>query len=109
MRALLFLYHEVLEKKIGLIQGAVRAKRSKRLPVVLTKEEVRRLLSCLSGTPWLMTMLLYGAGLRLMECCRLRVKDLDIPRNQTKKTFDEGWALWPYPTRLSASIQTPAR
>lgn len=82
LNALLFLYHEVLEKKIGLIQGVVRAKRSKRLPVVLTKEEVRRLLSCLSGTPWLMTMLLYGAGLRLMECCRLRVKDIDVPRNQ---------------------------
>jgi site-specific recombinase XerD len=82
LNALLFLYHEVLEKKIGLIQGVVRAKRAKRLPVVLTKDEVRRLLGCLSGTPWLMTMLLYGAGLRLMECCRLRVKDIDVPRNQ---------------------------
>lgn len=74
--------HEVLEKKIGLVQGIVRARRGKRLPVVLTKEEVRRLLGCLSGTPWLMAMLLYGAGLRLMECCRLRVKDLDLSRNQ---------------------------
>ncbi|MEX5281950.1 integron integrase [Nitrospira tepida] len=82
LHALLFLYHEVLEKEIGLIQGVVRAKRGKRLPVVLTKEEVRRLLGCLSGTPWLMAMLLYGGGLRLMECCRLRVKDLDLSRNQ---------------------------
>ncbi|HXF92392.1 MAG TPA: integron integrase [Nitrospiraceae bacterium] len=82
LNALLFLYHEVLEKRIGLIQGVVRAKRPKRLPVVLTKEEVRRLLVCLSGTPWLMAMFLYGAGLRLMECCRLRVKDLDLSRNQ---------------------------
>jgi hypothetical protein len=79
---LLFLYHEVLEKKISLIQGVVRAKRPSRLPVVLTKEEVKRLLSCLRGTPWLMGMLLYGAGLRLMECCRLRVKDIDFSRNQ---------------------------
>ena len=72
LNALLFLYHEVLDKKIGLIQGVVRAKRPSRLPVVLTKEDVQRLLNSISGTPWLMAMLLYGAGLRLMECCRLR-------------------------------------
>lgn len=82
LNAPLFLYREVFEKKIGLIQGVVRAKRGKRLPAVLTKEEVRRLLDCLSGAPWLMAMLLYGAGLRLMECCRLRVKDLDLTRHQ---------------------------
>jgi integron integrase len=82
LNALLFLYHEVLDKKIGLIQGVVRAKRPSRLPVVLTKEEVQRLLNSISGTPWLMAMLLYGAGLRLMECCRLRVKDIDFSRNQ---------------------------
>jgi integron integrase len=82
LSALLFLYHEILEKKIGLIQGIVQAKRAKRLPVVLTKEEVKRLLGCLSDRPWLMAMLLYGGGLRLMECCRLRVKDLDLPRSQ---------------------------
>jgi integron integrase len=82
LNALLFLYNEVLDKKIGLIQGIVRAKRSRRLPVVLTKEEVKRVLSGISGTPWLMAMLLYGAGLRLMECCRLRVKDIDFSKNQ---------------------------
>jgi len=82
LNALLFLYHKVLEKKIGLIQGVVRAKRPRRLPVVLTKEEVKRVLSCMTGTPWLMALLLYGAGLRLMECCRLRVKDVDFSRNQ---------------------------
>jgi integron integrase len=82
LNALLFLYNEVMEKKIGLIQGVVRAKRPIRLPVVLTKDEVKRLLNCMSGTPWLMAMLLYGAGLRLMECCRLRVKDIDFSRNQ---------------------------
>jgi integron integrase len=81
LNALLFLYHEVLEKKIGLIQGVVRAKRAKQLPVVLTREEVRCLLGGLSGVPWLMAMLLYGGGLRLMECCRLRVKDLHLPRH----------------------------
>ncbi len=82
LNALLFLYREVLERQIGLIQRVVRAKRPRRLPVILTKEEVKRLLGCLRGTPWLMGMLLYGAGLRLMECCRLRVKDIDFSRNQ---------------------------
>ena len=82
LNALLFLYNEVLEQKVGFIQGVVRAKRPSRLPVVLTKEEVQRMLNCITGTPWLMAMLLYGAGLRLMECCRLRIKDIDFSRNQ---------------------------
>lgn len=82
LNALLFLYNKVLEKKIGLIQGVVRANRPRRLPVVLTKEEVKKVLGSLTGTPWLMAALLYGAGLRLMECCRLRVKDIDFSRNQ---------------------------
>ena len=60
----------------------VRANRPRRLPVVLTKEEVKKVLGSLTGTPWLMAALLYGAGLRLMECCRLRVKDIDFSRNQ---------------------------
>jgi integron integrase len=82
LNALLFLYKEVLEKKIGLIQGVVRANRPKRLPVVLTIEEVKRILDCLESTPWLMAVLLYGAGLRLLECCHLRIKDIDFSRNQ---------------------------
>jgi integron integrase len=82
LNALLFLYNEVLEQKVGFIQGVVRAKRPSRLPVVLTREEVQRVLECINGTPWLMVMLLFGAGLRLMECCRLRVKDIDFSRNQ---------------------------
>ncbi len=82
LNALLFLYHQVLEKKIGLVQGVVRAKKPIRLPVVLTKEEVKCLLVGMNGIPWMMAMLLYGAGLRLMECCRLRAKDIDFARNQ---------------------------
>jgi site-specific recombinase XerD len=66
--AILFLYNEVLSKKIGLIDGVVRAKRPQRLPVVLTKDEVKRVLDRMSGAPHLMGLLLYGAGLRLMEC-----------------------------------------
>ena len=82
LNALLFLYREVLRKEIGYVNGVIRAKKPRRLPVVLTKEEVKAVLSRLSGTTWLMTMLLYGAGLRLLECCRLRVKDIDFSRNQ---------------------------
>ncbi|WHZ23303.1 MAG: Integron integrase IntIPac [Nitrospira sp.] len=82
LNALLFLYREVLGNAIGYVNGVVRAKKPRRLPVVLTREEVKRVLSGLSGTPWLMAMLLYGAGLRLLECCRLRVKDIDFSQSQ---------------------------
>jgi len=82
LNGLLFLYRDVLRKEIGYVDGVVRAKRPKRLPVVLTKEEVGLLLGRMDGTPALMAMLLYGVGLRLMDCCRLRVKDLDFSQNQ---------------------------
>lgn len=82
LNALLFLYQVVLGKKIGLIEGVVRAKRPVRLPVVLSREEVRAILGLMNGTPRLMAMLLYGAGLRLLECCQLRIKDLDFHQNQ---------------------------
>ncbi len=82
LNALLFLYHEVLSKQIGLIDGIVRAKRPQRLPVVLTKDEVKKVIDHITGVPRLMAILLYGAGLRLMECCRLRVKDIDFSRNE---------------------------
>jgi integron integrase len=80
--ALLFLFEHVVGRKLTLIEGVVRAKRTERLPVVLSKDEVRRVLSHIKGVPRLMAMLLYGSGLRLMECCRLRVKDLDWEQNQ---------------------------
>lgn len=82
LNALLFLSHEVLNKKIGLVGGVVRAKRPQRVPVVLTKEEVKNIIDHMTGVPRLMALLLYGAGLRLMECCRLRVKDIDMNRNE---------------------------
>ena len=82
LNAILFLYHGVLGRDIGYVKGVVRAKKSHRLPVVLTREEIKALVSQLDGTDWLMAMLLYGAGLRLMECCRLRVKDIDFSQNQ---------------------------
>ena len=70
LNALLFLYREIVKKDIGYVNGVVRAKRPHRLPVVLTRQEVRSILGCLNGADWIMAMLLYGAGLRLMECLR---------------------------------------
>jgi integron integrase len=78
LSALLFLYKEVLKQEIGWLQGVERAKRPSRLPVVLTRDEVRKIFSRLHGTHRLMAGLLYGSGLRLMECVRLRIKDVDL-------------------------------
>jgi integrase len=64
------------------VNGVVRAKKAPRLPVVLTRGEIHALLSYLNGSEKIMATLLYGAGLRLMECCRLRVKDIDLSQNQ---------------------------
>src|SRR5437899_9305531 len=82
LAALLFLYREVLKKDLPWLDDLVRAKGPTRLPVVLTRDEVRAILSRIHGAPCLMTTLLYGSGLRLLECCRLRVKDVDRARNQ---------------------------
>jgi integron integrase len=82
LNAILFLYREVLRKEIGYIDGVIRAKRPHRLPVVLTRQEVKSILSVLDHSDWLMVVLLYGAGLRLMECLQLRVKDIDFTSNQ---------------------------
>jgi integron integrase len=79
MNALVFLYGEVLRQPLGDID-AIRAKRSKRLPAVFTRQEVTRVLDQLKDDPWLMASLLYGAGLRLSEVLKLRVKDLDFDR-----------------------------
>jgi integron integrase len=78
--ALLFLYREVLRSDVDWIEGITPARRPTRLPVVLTRREVGAVLDQLTGVSWLMASLLYGAGLRLMECCRLRVKDMDFER-----------------------------
>jgi integron integrase len=80
--ALLFLYQKVLQVDPGRIAGVIRAHRPRRLPVVLTRDEVRRVLIELEGTYRLIAQLLYGSGLRLLECLRLRVKDLDFARGE---------------------------
>jgi integron integrase len=82
LNAVLFLYRQVLRKDIGYVNGVVRATRPKRLPTVLTRQEVRSIFANLDGSEWIMAMLLYGAGLRLMECLRLRVKDVDFSSNE---------------------------
>jgi len=82
LSALLFLYREVLGVTLPWLDDLVRARRSQRLPVVLSREEVAAVLAQMAGPTRLMATLLYGAGLRLMECCRLRVKDLDFQRQQ---------------------------
>ena len=74
LSALLFLYREVLELDVPWLDGRVRAKRPERLPVVLTREEVRAVMQRLDGVPRMMAYLLYGAGLRVLECCRLRAR-----------------------------------
>ena len=80
--ALLFLYREVLRQELPWIDNVDRVKRPAKLPVVLTQDEVRALLSKMSGTVGLMAQLLYGCGLRLMECVQLRIKDIDFGYRQ---------------------------
>lgn len=82
LSALLFLYGTVLEQPLGNLKETVRARRPQRLPVVLSRAEVQRLLDVMEGTLGLIARLLYGTGLRLMEGLRLRVKDLDFDRGQ---------------------------
>jgi integrase len=80
--ALLFLYREVLNKPLEGPINSLRAKRPKRLPTVLTREETFKIIQCMSGVYQLMTKLLYGSGLRLSECVELRVKDVDFAQCQ---------------------------
>ncbi|MBU0928279.1 MAG: integron integrase [Spirochaetes bacterium] len=81
LAAILFLYRQVLNIEVGDLEEIIRAKRPIRLPVVMTRDEVRAVLSCMSGENKLMAMLLYGTGLRLNECICLRVQDIDFNRN----------------------------
>ncbi len=105
LNALLFLYREVLHQELGQLGEVERAKRPERLPVVLTRAEVERLLAGMAGTFQLMAKLLYGTGLRLMECVRLRVKDVDFERNQV--TVREGKGFKDRVTMLPESLKGP--
>ena len=82
LNAIVFLYKHVLQMELGDFGHKKRGKRPERLPTVMTKAEVSRILAAMSGTYGLMAKLIYGCGLRLMECVRLRVKDIEFERNQ---------------------------
>jgi len=82
LSALLFLYRHVIGREVGELTDLIRARKPKRLPVVLTRDEVKAVLGELDGDKRLMASLMYGAGLRLMECLRLRVLDLELTRGE---------------------------
>lgn len=107
LNALVFLFDQVLQQPLGDLKGFARAKRPKRLPVVLSKPEVERLLNQLQGKHRLMASLLYGAGLRLMECVRLRIKDVDFDYNQITVRDGKGQKdrVVPLPKRLIPALQ----
>ena len=90
LAALLFLYQEVLGRRLDWVDGVVHAKRPFRLPVVLTPGEVRAVLGRMRGPFWLVAMLLYGSGLRLLEALGLRVKDLDFERHEIRLRGGKG-------------------
>ena len=103
--ALLFLYREVLAIELPWLDNVTQAKMPQRLPVVLTASEVKSVLNRLDGTLWLMASLLYGGGLRLMECVRLRVKDVDFEMRQV--TVREGKGFKDRVTMLPESSIAP--
>ncbi len=105
LSALLILNREVLALPIGWVDDIERAKKPKRLPVVFTREEARVVLGHLREEAWLMASLLYGSGLRLMECVRLRVKDFDLARLQI--TVRDGKGGKDRFTVLPASLAEP--
>jgi integron integrase len=80
--ALLFLYRKVIDREVGQLGEVVRARKPKRLPVVMSRAEVKALLANIHGDRWLMVSLLYGAGLRLMECLQLRVQNIDFEKRE---------------------------
>jgi integrase len=82
LSAILFLYRDVLDLDLPWLQNVVRAKKPHHVPVVLSRAEVGAVLSRMTGTPAVMAALLYGSGLRLLECCRLRVQDIDLQRHE---------------------------
>ena len=105
LSALLFLYREVLEMEVPWLDKVVRAKRPRHMPVVLTKREVKEVLDQMSGVYKLMAGLLYGSGMRLMECVRLRVKDVDFERGEI--LIRDGKGAKDRVTMLPASVIEP--
>ncbi|MBC8030181.1 MAG: integron integrase [Pyrinomonadaceae bacterium] len=107
LAALLFLYRDVLKLKLERIEDVERARISRHLPVVFTRNEVRTILNNLTGVSYLAAALMYGSGLRLMECLRLRVKDLDFSYNQITVRSGKGDRdrVTPMPARLKEPLR----
>jgi integron integrase len=105
LSALLFLYRDVLKKQLPYVSDIERAPSRKKLPVVFTRDEVKRVLADLSGTHGIIVRLLYGSGLRLMECLRLRVKDVDFTYGQL--TVRDGKGEKDRVTMLPESLRRP--
>ena len=105
--AILFLYRDVLTRNLDDSINAIRAKKPKRLPTVMTKDEAVSVISALSGVYQIMAKLLYGSGLRLMECVRLRVKDIDFQRNQV--LVRDGKGMRDRATMLPKSVEFALR
>ena len=107
LAAILFLYRHVIFYELGDLGDVARARTPKRLPVVLSREEVRAVLGQMEGETWLMASLLYGAGLRLMECLRLRVQDIDFSLNEI--TVRNGKGAKDRVTMLPEALKPPLR
>ena len=106
--ALIFFYREILDRPLEGRINAVRSRKKQRLPVVMSKEETHRVLSAMNGTTQLMAKLLYGSGLRLMECMRLRVKDIDFELNEIRVHSGKGNRdrLVPLPESIKTALKT---
>ncbi|MGC8842112.1 MAG: tyrosine-type recombinase/integrase, partial [Candidatus Sumerlaeaceae bacterium] len=98
-------YRHVLGREIGDLGEVVRARKPARLPVVLTRDEVKAVLANLTGDKWLMASMMYGAGLRLMECLRLQVQDIDFARNEI--LIRDGKGAKDRITMLPSSLKKP--
>nr|VFK30699.1 MAG: integron integrase [Candidatus Kentron sp. MB]VFK34258.1 MAG: integron integrase [Candidatus Kentron sp. MB]VFK76618.1 MAG: integron integrase [Candidatus Kentron sp. MB] len=105
LSALLFLYRHVLGREVGDLGEVIRARKPTRLPVVMARDEVKAVLANLSGDKRLMASLMYGAGLRLMECLQLRVQDIDFSRNEI--IVRDGKGAKNRVTMLPASLKVP--
>lgn len=108
LSALMFLYRHVLQKDLPAIDSVIRAKRPGRLPTVLTRAEVRHLINRLRGSPKLVATILYGTGMRLLECLRLRVKDVEFGNNRILVRDPKGHRdrVVPFPAVVRAALPT---
>jgi len=107
LNAIVFLYKQVLGIELGDFGDTQRARKPEKLPTVMTKAEVAQVLAAMSGTYQLMAKLLYGCGLRLMECVRLRIKDIDFAQNQVIVRDGKGMKdrVTPFPEKLKSALQ----